>query len=348
MKYLIILLIISVITTVSSISQNTVIFSGNKGNVNSIAFSGDSKILVSGDENGNLVFYDIPAGTINYSLKTNSNITSINFSVSGELLAYTSYEGEVTIMNAATHEILKNFSIEGNVYYAAFSPDGTKLAIAYVSEPNEKQQNQGIRMNYIVNIYETGKYTKQKTLRLSKTNDDDGEKFGAKLFETYRYNAFNCEFNPGGNYLASGSMGKNIAFYSFDYNKFAPEYKGHSKRVLFVTFSPDGTYLASASKDENVKLWNVTSAGTIITLKGHTSAVNSASFSSNSNYVATCSNDETVKVWNVKTSKLLTTLNSTAGEVYTVKFSPDGKYLAAAGSNDKVFLWETSGFLPQN
>ncbi|MCC6866715.1 MAG: WD40 repeat domain-containing protein [Ignavibacteria bacterium] len=329
------------------ISQDAKILQGNRGKVNCIAFSNDSKTLVSGDENGNLIFFDTENGKKSYSLETESNITSINFSPAKEsLLVFTYYEGEINIMDAVSHDIKNNFSVNGNVYYALFSPNGKQLAVAYTKDPTEQQESKGIRLNFIVSIFETGKYTITKTLRLSKEGDDDGELFGSKLFETYRYNTFSCDFNPDGTYLAAGTMGKGIGIYSFALKSFAPQYKGHSGRVTFVTFSPDGNYLASTSKDNDVKIWEVRSAGKILTLKGHEGTVNSASFSPASKFLATASNDETVKIWDVNTSKLIKTLSGFGGEVYTVKFSPDSNYLAASGSGEKILVWKTTDILP--
>lgn len=330
----------------SSFSQDPAAISGYRGNINTIAFSPDGKTLAGGDENGNLIFTDLNSMTKVHSLETGSNITSINYSpASLDLLVYTTYDGDVNIIKASAKEVYRNFKKDGDLYYAVFSPDGKQLAVAYTREPTEKEQNKGIRLNFIVDLHETGKFEKTKTLRLSKPNDPDGEMFGAKLFESYRYNAFSCDYNNTSAYPASGSMGKNIAIYSFEYGKFAPSYKGHSKRVTFVTFSPDGTYLCSTSKDETAKIWNVTSGGSIITLKGHTGTINSASFSPDSRYLATASNDESVKIWDVKTSALVKTLDGFSGEVITVKFSPDGTYLAAAGTNEKILLWKVNEIL---
>lgn len=345
MKVLSLFLII-IFTVSGSFSQEAVVLYGNKGNVNSIAFSPDSKTIVSGDENGNLIFWDVSTTSKIYSLETGSNITSVNYSPSGlGLFIYTSFNGEVTIMKAETHDIIKNFKKEDNTYFAVFSSDGKQFAVSFTREPSEKDKDKGIRLNYFVDIHETVKFERTKTLRLSKPSDSDGELFGSNLFETYRFNSFNCDFNNTTTYLASGSIGKNIPIYSFEYSKFAPVYKGHSGSVLFVTFSPDGNYLASTSKDETAKIWNVNSGGTILTLKGHTGNVNSASFSPDSKYLATASNDETVILWDVKTTKLIATLSGFNADVITVKFSPDGKYLAAAGSNEKVLLWEISKIL---
>lgn len=343
MRFLILLLLIQI----SVFSQNPVEFTGFKGNVNSAAFSPDSKTLAGSDEKGNLFFWDISSGQKTHSLETGSNVTSINYSpASLDMAVFTSYNGDVTVLRASSKEILKTFSKKDNVYYAEFSPDGKMLAIAYTREPTEKEQDKGIRLNFIVDIHETGKFEKTKTLRLSIPNDPDGELFGSNLFETYRYNSFNCSFSSNSAYIAAGSMGKNIAIYSFDNKQFAPSYKGHSSRVMFVTFSPDGNYLASTSKDETAKLWNVSSGGSIVTLKGHSGNVNSAAFSPESKYLATASNDETIKIWDVKTSALLKTLTLPGSEIITVKFSPDGKYLAAGGSGEKILLWETTSILP--
>lgn len=337
--------IISLFFVSSGNSQTPVIIKENKGNVNSVNFTPDSGQLISADEKGNLLFFETSAFSKTYGINNGSNITSINFSpVNNNQAVYTTYEGGVYIIKADTKEIIKNFSKSGNVYYAVYSNNGDKLAVAYTREPTEKEQNKGIRLNFIVDIHETVKFEKTKTLRLSIPNDPDGELFGSNIFETYRFNSFNCAFSQDDNYLTAGSMGKNIAVYSFEHKKFAPVYKGHSGRVMFVVFSDDGNYMASTSKDETVKLWDIKGGNTIITLKGHSGNVNSASFSPESKYLASASNDETVKIWDVKTSALVHTLKGFDSEVISVKFSPDGKYLAA-GCEDKVLVWKTEDIL---
>ena len=335
------------IISLTGYSQEHKSLFGHRGNVNCISFSPDSKTMVSCDENGNLVFRDTESGAATHSIDSKTNITSVNYSpASLNAVVFTEYTGYVNLMKADSKEIFKNFSVDGNCYYADFSDDGKHLAVAYVKEPTQKEKDKGIRISYYVEIFETDKYTKIKTLKLTKASDNDGELFGSEFFETYRFNYFNCDFNPAATYIAAGSMGKYIPIYSFEYKKFVPPYKGHSKRVFSVTFSPDGTYLASSSKDETVKLWNVVNAGTILTLKGHSDDVNCAAFSPDSKYLATASDDETVMIWDVKTTKLVKTLSGFGGDVITVKFSPDGKYFAAGGENAKLWLWNAAEILP--
>jgi len=342
-------ILILFLLVLSSAAQEHKSLLGHRGNVNAVAFSPDSKTIASCDENGNLVFRDTESGASIHSLETKTNITSLNYSpASLNAIVFTEFSGYVSLMKADSKEIYKNFSVEGDCYYAVFSSDGKQLAVTYVKDPTEKEKGKGIRISYYAEIYETDKFTKIKTLKLTRANDNDGELFGSEFFETYRYNYFNCDFNPSATYIAAGSMGKNIPIYSFEYKKFVPPYKGHGKRVFSVTFSPDGNYLASSSKDETVKLWNVVSAGTILTLKGHTDDVNSSAFSPDSKYLASASDDETVILWDVKTTKLLKTLSGFGGDVMTVKFSPDGKYLAAGGENARLWMWNAADLLPVN
>src|SRR6187399_395544 len=109
MKIIIAFLLLFIIG-IQTFSQDAVTLSGNKGNVNSVAFSPDSKTLVSGDEKGNLVFWDVSSGAKTYSLETGINVTSVNYSPENMgLLVFTSYNGEVTIMKADSKEIIKNF-----------------------------------------------------------------------------------------------------------------------------------------------------------------------------------------------------------------------------------------------
>ena len=328
---------------ISVFSQEYITLKEHSGNINTIAFSPDSKYIVSGDENGKLIFRETTGFTTLYSLETSSNITSINFSPAGDMI-YTTYNGYVYFMNAGTKEIVRNFKVNGNCYFADFSADGMKLAVAYVKETEKKGEK---KINYIVEIYETAGYTKIKSLKTGKFDPSEVSLFGGKLFSSYRSGYFNCGFNNTGAYLASGGLGKNIPIYSFEYGKFIPSYKGHSGTIYYVTFSPDGNYMASASKDETAKIWNIASGSSIKTLTGHTNDVNCAAFSPDSKYLATASDDETVKIWDVKTTQLIATLPGFNSDVYTVKFSPDGTLLAAGGKNEQILVWKTRDILPE-
>ena len=339
--------ILALLISFSLNAQSYRTVSGHSGNINSIAFSPDSKQMVSCDENGLLIFWNTDGYTNAYSLPTGSNVTSVNFSPDGAVLVYTSYDGTVNLMNASTKEITRNFKVEGNCFNAVYSKDGKHLAAAYSKMKEVKDKNGSVTQQLVdyVNLYETSDYKPYKTIKTGTSSVSIGSIFGTDIFKSYLSNSFNADFSTVGLYFASGGNDKIIRVYSFEYGKFIPSFKGHGEKIFYVTFSGDGEYLASASKDETVKIWNIKTGGSIKTLKGHSGDVNSAGFSGDSKYIATGGDDESVRIWDVKTTKPISTLDGFNFDILTVKFSPDGKYLCAAGENENILIWQTASVL---
>lgn len=330
-------------------AQDHTIQSGHTGNVNSLAFSPDSKQMVSCDENGLLIFWDTDGFKNSYSLNTGTNITSVSFSPDGSTLAYTQYNGNINFMNSASKEITRNFSVEGNAYSAVYSKDGKYLSVTYTTLKEEKDKDGAVSEQLVdyTAIYNTSDFSLFKRLKTGSTAQSIGSIFGTNIFKTYLSNSFNSDFSVDGNYLATGGNTKSIPVYSLQMQKYAPPYKGHSDKIYYVTFSMDGEYLASCSKDESVKVWNIKTGNSIKTLSGHSGDVNSASFSRDSKYLATGGDDESVKIWDTKTTKQVKSLDGFNFDILSVKFSPDGQYLAASGKFENIMVWKTSNVLPK-
>jgi WD40 repeat protein/tRNA A-37 threonylcarbamoyl transferase component Bud32 len=125
---------------------------------------------------------------------------------------------------------------------------------------------------------------------------------------------------------------------------------GHLDRVVWVAFSPDGTTLASGGFDRTVKLWDVANGTELKMLKGHMETVFGGAFSADGRTLASASGDGTVRLWHVATGQELATLRGDAGAAQGVVFSPDSKTLAVAdfviGSvlspNGALTLWHAA------
>ena len=147
-------------------------------------------------------------------------------------------------------------------------------------------------------------------------------------------------FSPDGNTLASGSDDGTVRLWDANTGSPLRTLTGHTFEVLGVSFSPDGNTLASGSWGE-IRLWDATTDSPLHTLTtGHPAPIPDVSFSPDGNMLASASRDKTVRLWDANTGSLLRTLTGHTDWVESVSFSPDGNTLASGSSDGTVLLWE--------
>jgi WD40 repeat protein len=116
----------------------------------------------------------------------------------------------------------------------------------------------------------------------------------------------------------------------------------HRDRISALVFSPDGTTLASASWDQTARLWDVARREERMTLRGHKETVSDLAFSPDGHWIATTSYDYTTRIWDARTGQTLAVL---PGRWFTcaTAFSPDSQYLAVTTTTNEVSLYQLQG-----
>jgi WD40 repeat protein/serine/threonine protein kinase len=213
----------------------------------------------------------------------------------------------------ARRQDLWSHQLGGNVYAAAFSPDGRQVAAAC--------QDKSI---YIFDA-RTARY------RVLRGHDDQ---------------VFAAAFSPDGTRLASGAWDGEVRLWELRTGavKLLP---GHKAAVWRVTFSSDGRRLASASWDRTARLWDLAGARSVRVLRGHEDRVYGVAFSPDGETLATAGADRKLLLWSTSSGKLLRTLLGHEKRVYEVSWSPDGDTLASAGLDRTIRLWDPRSGKPR-
>ena len=128
-----------------------------------------------------------------------------------------------------------------NIHFAAWSPDGRRLASASVD----------------------------RTIRLW-----DGQTGKAlQTLEGHTNAVTGVAWSPDGRRLASASDDKTLRLWDGQTGKSLQTLEGHTDLIWGVAWSPDGQRLASASFDRTIRLWDGQTGQSFQTLEGHTSGV---------------------------------------------------------------------------
>ncbi len=205
---------------------------------------------------------------------------------------------------------------KGYVFDFAYSPDGTRLALASTIGVWLIDVATGEEINLLTG--HTGHLT------------------------GHTYYVGNVVFSPDGRTLASLSQG----YYGDDVIRLWDGVTGESIAVLtegidrFV-FSPDGKTLASDGRDVGViYLWDGVTGELKTTLIGHTASVTTLAFNPEGSTLASGGDDEVIRFWDVTTAELQLTFAAHANVVDFLKYSPDGEILLSQGEDNNVCLWD--------
>ena len=200
------------------------------GWVRAIAFSPDSKTIVSGggDQIGSIALWDV---TNSRRIKEFSGhrdiVESIGFSPDGQMLVSTSRDRTVKLWDVGSQKIFNSLTKHKNVVYdIAFSPNGDMFATS----------------------------SNDNTIKLWDTSSRE-------TIEDYRISggdirALALAFSPDGKYLAYACTDYTVRLWSVVERK-ETKLRGHDGVVTSVVFSPDGKTLASGSHDRTIILWKL-------------------------------------------------------------------------------------------
>ncbi|KAF5707242.1 hypothetical protein FMUND_11200 [Fusarium mundagurra] len=343
---------------------------GHSENVNSVAFSHDSKKIASASADKTIRIWNAKTGECEQVLEDHSGcVNSVVFSHDSTKLASASYDETIQIWDAETGEyeqVLEDHS--NNVNSVVFSHDSKRVASgsfdktiriwdAKTGECERVLKGHSNWVNSVVFSHDSKKVASgsfDKTIRIWDAKTGECE----RVLEGHSDWVNSVVFSRDSKKVASGSDDKTIRIWDAKTGECERVLEGHSDSVESVVFSHDSTKLASSSNDR-IRIWNAKTGECERVLEGHSSVITSMVFSHDSTKLASASYDKTVRIWDVemgessashdktiriwdaKTGECERVLEGHSWEVQSVVFSHDSKKVASGSDDKTIRIWDT-------
>ena len=290
----------------------------SEDDIQSLDFSPDSKLLVSGSDDETARIWDVKTGQQLHVL-SQPGLEEAHFSPDGRLIVtaagYSEGDDEAGIWDVQTGKLLRTLKgHDHRINSAYFSPDSTLIVTASSDL--------------------TARIWRVKTGETLHTLSGHTDPVGSALFSPDNKFVITSEDDTA--HVWSVETGEEIRVL-----------EGHG-RLTSTIFSSDSKLILTSSADHTAKIWDTQTGRVIHTLTGHTDKVSSAMFSPDNQLIITASHDHTARIWDVKTGKSVYILSGHDAPGYNARFSPDSNYIVTDGStpttNEEsasiIFIWD--------
>ena len=275
--------------------------------IQSVAFSPNSRHLISGSKDKTVIIWDIKSGRALLRLEGHRDeVNTVVYAPGGLCIATGADDRSVKIWDASSGECLHSLDFGEPVYKVVLSPDGAQLTIELDN------------MGAICDV--------QTGTRIATLQHEGGEYMQLSL-------------SHRGDRVITGTKDGKAKIWSVVTGTELLELNEHMDRINCVAFSPDGAEVATASDDCTVVTCD-SWTGLQRRIYRMSSWVRSIAYSPNSDYIAMGDRDGCIRVCDARSGAFLAEFEGHTEAVDDLQFLPDGYNLLSRSEDDKtVRLW---------
>lgn len=256
-------------------------FCGHRRPVCSVAFSHDSKLILSGSEDETIKLWDSATSECLHTFQGHKDIVAtVAFSHDSKLVLSGSRDHTIRLWDSTTSEHLHTFRGHKRTVHSVTFSHNSKFVLSGSYDSNIKLWDAA-----------TGECL--------------------RTFRDHTGPVLSVAFSHDSKLVASGSSDTMIMLWNSATGTHLRTFQGHSDQVLSVAFSYDSKLILSGSADKTIKLWDSEAGKCLQTFQGHNEYVYSIAFSHDSKLVVSGSADKIrlVRLVNVFTRSGLITPN---------------------------------------
>eukprot|EP00529_Nitzschia_sp_RCC80_P041580 CAMPEP_0113479668 /NCGR_PEP_ID=MMETSP0014_2-20120614/21448_1 /TAXON_ID=2857 /ORGANISM="Nitzschia sp." /LENGTH=884 /DNA_ID=CAMNT_0000373013 /DNA_START=383 /DNA_END=3037 /DNA_ORIENTATION=+ /assembly_acc=CAM_ASM_000159 len=251
--------------------------------------------------------------------RKNKDVTTLEWSSDGKLLATGSYDGVARVWN-----------LDGALVHTLRGHKGPIFSLKW----NKKG-------NFLL----SGSY--DKTTIVWDVSGSNG--FIEQQFNDHTAPALDVDWKDDTTF-ASCSTDKTVHICRVGMPRPLKTYTGHTDEVNAVKWDPSGDYLASCSDDCTAKVWavNSDSKDALFDLKSHQQEIYTVKWAPTGpgsanpekhRMLATASFDGSVRLWSAEDGSCMQVFSRHRDSVYSVAFSPSGSFLASGSLAGQLYIW---------